>query len=382
MLIDVTRLANRMLQGRLPTGIDRVDLAYVSHFGERSSALLRFARRWVELPRRDSQLLFAALMTGGGRGRYLIRRVMVQAYALAWRRTSEGLLLNIAHSGLESLEYGFQMSRRSLRGVFFLHDLIPLSHPEYCRAGEDGRHQRRLQTMLSAGRGLVVNSAATRDALEAHAVSLGHRVPRCVVAPLPPAHFPAPGRGQPLEKPYFVVLGTIEPRKNHLLLLQVWRQLVEELGESAPHLVIVGQRGWECEQVVDLLERCPALQGNVLELSRCSDAELANWLGHAQALLFPSFVEGFGIPLVEALTCGLPVIASDLPVFREIAGDVPEYLVPLDGLGWQRAILDYASEGSPARTGQMARMVGFRAWDWERHFAIVEGLLAEIGTHG
>ena len=186
---------------------------------------------------------------------------MVQAYALAWRRTSEGLLLNIAHSGLESLEYGFQMSRRSLRGVFFLHDLIPLSHPEYCRAGEDGRHQRRLQTMLSAGRGLVVNSAATRDALEAHAVSLGHRVPRCVVAPLPPAHFPAPGRGQPLEKPYFVVLGTIEPRKNHLLLLQVWRQLVEELGESAPHLVIVGQRGWECEQVVEPPREMPGASG-------------------------------------------------------------------------------------------------------------------------
>ena len=382
MLIDVTRLADRTLQGRLPTGIDRVDLAYVRRFGERSSALVRFARRWVELSRQDSQPLFAALMAGGGRGRYLIRRAVTQAYALAWRRARGGLLLNIGHSGLERPDYGIQMSRRGLHGVFFLHDLIPLSHPEYCRAGDDERHRHRLQTMLLAGRGLIVNSAATRDALNDYAGSLGQPVPRCVVVPLPPAHLPAPGCGRPLKNAYFVVLGTIEPRKNHLLLLHVWRQLVEELGDSAPHLVIVGQRGWECEQVVDLLDRCGALRGHVTELKRCTDGELSIWLGHAQALLFPSFIEGYGIPLVEALACGVPVIASDLPVFREIAGDIPEYLDPLDGPAWRRAIIDYADPGIPRRVEQVRRLCDFTPPTWEGHFAAIEELFAEVAPHG
>lgn len=73
---------------------------------------------------------------------------------------------------------------------------------------------------------------------------------------------------------YFVVLGTIEPRKNHLLLLQVWRQLIEELGLAAPRLVIIGQRGWECEQVVDLLDRCEVLRGVVLEKT---DVVMLKW---------------------------------------------------------------------------------------------------------
>ncbi len=59
--------------------------------------------------------------------------------------------------------------------------------------------------------------------------------------------------------------------------------------------------------------------------------ELSNWLAHARALLFPSFAEGFGLPVVEALSVGTPVIATDLPAFREAAGSIPEYLDPLDG---------------------------------------------------
>ena len=175
--------------------------------------------------------------------------------------------------------------------------------------------------------------------------------------------------------PYFVMLGTIEPRKNHLLLLNVWRALVQRDGERAPRLVIVGQRGWECEQVLDLLDRCEALRGFVLERQGCDDTELATLLAHAQALLFPSFAEGYGMPMVEALAAGVPVLASDLPVFREVAGDVPEYLDPLDGPGWIRAIDDYAHTDGARRRAQLARMHGWQAPTWETHFDQVQALM-------
>lgn len=175
------------------------------------------------------------------------------------------------------------------------------------------------------------------------------------------------------------MLGTIEPRKNHLLLLHVWQRLIEQLGDQAPLLVMIGQRGWECENVVDLLERCESLKGHILELSTCDDAELASWLRHARALLFPSFVEGFGLPLVEALACGTPVIASDLAVFREIAGDIPDYLDPLDGLGWRDMIIDYCNMSGQKRYEQLQRMSGFVVPTWDDHFKQVDALLEQVG---
>lgn len=378
MLIDVTRLADRFLQYRLPTGVDRVSLQYLQRYFDRSYALVRFGGRWVELGQGDSRKVFEALLGGGAYGRNVIRRCVARGYALNWQKQHCGVLFNTGHSGMDRLDYAQRVARRGLKPIFFLHDLIPISHPEYCRAGEAERHHRRLETMLSVGKGLIVNSAATRDELMAYAHERGIAVPPCAVALLAPAQLPEASCGRPLEKPYFVVLGTIEPRKNHSLLLHLWRQFVVEYGEAAPQLVVIGQRGWECEQVVDLLDRCSALQGHVTELARCDDRELANWLAHAQALLFPSFIEGFGMPLVEALMLGVPVIASDLSVFREIAGDIPHYLDPLDGPGWRQAVLEFAKADSVERQVQIGRMANFAPPTWEDHFSVVDELLREV----
>jgi hypothetical protein len=162
------------------------------------------------------------------------------------------------------------------------------------------------------------------------------------------------------------------------MLLQLWRRLVDAHGDRAPRLVVIGQRGWECENVVDLLERCQQLQGIVIEHSRCTDAELVTWLHHAQALLFASFAEGYGLPVAEALSLGVPVIASELPVFREIAGDVPEYADPLDGQRWEALVTDYAQPNSPLRAAQLARMHRFHQSTWPEHFERFDALLTRL----
>jgi glycosyltransferase involved in cell wall biosynthesis len=229
-----------------------------------------------------------------------------------------------------------------------------------------------------ARQGVLANSQATADGLRAFAQQHGLALPPLQAAPLAPAALPAPVGPAPHAHPYFVVLGTIEPRKNHWLLLHLWRELVAELGPAAPHLVVIGQRGWECENVVDLLERCEPLRAHVHELPDCSDATLAAYLAHARALLFPSFAEGYGLPLVEALMLGTPAIASPLPAFREAAGEIPEYLEPLDGAGWARAIRDYACPDSPRRAAQLQRMEGFATPTWDSHFAQVQALLERL----
>ncbi len=392
MIIDVTRLVDRALKGRRPTGVDRVCLAYIEHFSRDPQrvcqAMIRFGGRWVIPSVAQSQILFQALLATVPPAATL-RWVVVRAYVTAWAKPRSTLLLNAGHSGLDDPAYGRTIKRRGWQALYFLHDLIPLSHPEYCRAGEAAKHEQRLLTMVETGSGIIVNSAATNRMLHAWASENQRVLPPTTVALLAAAPLSAVADSAPLSavahtglfpfgEPYFVVLGTLEPRKNHLLLLHLWRQMAVDLGAACPRLVVIGQRGWDCEQVVDMLDRCSALRGVVLEKPGCSDGDLALYLRHARALLFPSFEEGYGMPLVEALVAGLPVLASTLPVFHEIAGTIPEYLDPLDGVGWRRAIVDYCDRENPRRMAQLQRLVGYRPPTWPQHFAGVDDFLGKI----
>lgn len=376
MIIDITRLVGRAMQKRLPTGVDRVGLEYVRHYGLDADALVRYAGRWVFLRGNDAQTLFSALLHPNEQFSTLVRRLVGKAYCLNWTPPRTGaLLLNAGHSGLESYDYRDQVHKYQLKAFYLVYDLIPVHYPEYSRVGEAERHLRRLEVMLTSGAGIIAISQDTFRHLRAYAQNTRQYLPPTEVALLGPASLGTANLQRPLNKTYFVMLGTIEPRKNHSLILHVWRELVKLLGNQAPTLVIIGQRGWECEQVLDLLERSPGLKDHVIEHAHCSDTALAAWLAHAQALLFPTFAEGFGMPLVEAFAQQCPVIASALPVFKEIAGDIPDYLNPLDGLGWRQAIIEYTFSVSPRRAEQLDRIKHFKAPSWSEHFRIADQFL-------
>lgn len=380
-VIDVTRLVLRMMQGRLPTGVDRVCLTYVQRYANRARAALHRGPFNIILPADSSRRLFALLL--GPPPRLLAWRVaalVLGAMLFGWRdRACAGsMLLNIGHSGPEQPQYVAWLRRRGLRAVFMVHDVIPVTHPEYCRPPEKQRHIQRLDTVLRTAAAVITNSRATLQSLSEYARRRGLQMPPTIAAPLATAGFSSESDHRPMADPYFVILSTIEPRKNHWMILQVWRRLVERHGAAAPRLVVVGQRGWECENVLDLLERCESLRGFVLEKPVCSDSELVTYLRHAQALLFPSFVEGYGLPLAEALSLGVPAIASDLPVFREIADDIPEYLDPLDAIGWLKCIESFCQPDSPRRQNQLLRMERFTPPAWAKHFETFEGLLRKV----
>lgn len=379
IFLDVTRLLARLYEGLLPTGVDRVGLAYVSRYGPRARAVLSERGFSVVLPPHDSQRVFSWL-TSSIRNRNAIRRLVLRA---CMHRVFEisfqgGVLLHTSHNGMEFPRYYRALAKRKIKSVFMVHDLIPLTHAECCRPGVDATHRKRIHTALRHADGLITNSQATLTSLASEAHKANLRLPPNVVARLAPGISARPGTTRPFDARYFVMLGTIEPRKNHWFILQVWRRLVEQLGVGAPKLVVIGRRGWECENVIDMLERCEKLKGVVIEEAHCSDERLHALLLHAQALLFPSFVEGYGMPLAEALTLSVPVLASDLDVFHEIAGDIPDYLDPLDGPGWIARILGYAQHESPERTEQLKRIGRFREPTWVEHFECVDAFLDRL----
>ncbi len=408
MWIDVTRLVGRRLKTRLPTGVDRVALAYVERFGlgpaggdpqrPAARALLRIGRLHLTLPPRASQAVFRwligavdsppsapwAAMAFGLLAAVPAALVDTWRWPVPQRHAQAGpWLINAGHSGLEHAHWASGLRARGARSLLVIHDLIPITHPQFCRAGESRRHAQRMRHALTWASAVVTNSQATLDALAAWARAEHLPMPAATVARLGQGGGATPlGAARrvgerPLQQAYFVALGTLEPRKNHALLLKVWDRLVQRLGTSAaPRLVLIGQRGWEIESLLRELQRSPFLQGVVIERQHCCDAELAGWLAHAQALLMPSFVEGFGMPLVEGLAAGVPVLASDLPVFREIAGAVPEYLDPLDGPAWLAAVESYTRHDGQARQAQIARLQDFRVPTWAGHFDAVEALMA------
>ncbi len=381
MLLDVSRLIWRRWAGRLPTGIDRVCLAYLARYRAEAQAVVhgRGVRRI--LGESASDRLFDALAgTGEGFRKDFVRLLPKLLRPSPTFGAGRGrLYLNVGHTGLQ--EQGLIDWTRAavVRPIYLIHDLIPITHPEYCRAGEASRHAERVRNILLSATGIIANSCATLESLVEFAARERLPMPPAVAALLGVELWRGPPREAEAhaERPTFVMLGTIEARKNHLMLLQIWTRMARQLGSRTPTLLIIGQRGWECEQVVDLLERCQPLKGHVFEVDRCSDGELEHYLRTARALLFPSLVEGFGLPLIEALGVGTPVIASNLPVFREISPTIPTYLDPLDGPAWQRAVLAYAEEGSVVRQEQLVRLANYRPPSWNDHFAIVSDWLLQ-----
>lgn len=378
-LLDASRLIWRLWTGRLPTGVDRVCLEYVRQFGSRSQAVLQFRGRVAVLSPRDSDRLFALLLDGGPRVRQRLVALAATAWPKARRAPPRGGMIyqNVGHTGLHDPALPKWIAAYGVKAVYLIHDLIPIRHPDFCRDGEAGKHSRRMENALRSSRGIIGNSQTTVDDMAAFAKERALPMPASLAAWIGSGQTLSGVIPRTLDRPYFITVGTIEARKNHLLLLRIWRELVDEMGDSAPTLVIVGQRGWKAEAAEAILDHSGELREHVRELSKCGDEDLAAWLKGARALLMPSFVEGFGLPIVEAFAYGTPVIASDLPVYREIVGDIPTYADAGDYEGWKAAILAFVSDG-PERQRQKRMLEGYSMPGWPSHFASVEQWLQTL----
>jgi glycosyltransferase involved in cell wall biosynthesis len=390
-LIDLTRLVSRQGHPTL-TGIDRVELAWLSHLLTLQTplyALIRTPAGCLLLPRSGAQAvqdmalrrivpdrldLLSRLTRRNnparGRAESLLRllaltRLPIWALARGLRHLPKGAIyLNFGHSNLSAPMLS-ALGQAGLRRMVMVHDCIPLDHPEFSRADAPAVFAAKLAAVSAHADTVIHLTHATKAGTEAHLARLG-RVPPGVVAPLgvtvaPPDPSALPG-GLDLTAPYFVILGTIEPRKNHALLLEVWDRLAKD-GDPVPNLYIVGGRGWAGPDLLAWLDRKPA---GVIELPGLTDGAVSALLTGARALLFPSHAEGFGLPAIEAAALSAPLICSDLPVFREILNDYPVYLRPDDIYSWAETIKRVASKDR--QTVADARTV---LPQWQEHFRAV-----------
>ncbi len=271
----------------------------------------------------------------------------------AGRATPQGTVyLNLGHVGLAVDRLLAWLPRRpDIKPVFMLHDAIPLDHPEFVTPGSRAFYERMLVNTARHARGLIVTTESAKGAILS---ALGAAAPppeRIFASPLPVDDlFRRPVAADDLGAiSYFVFCGSIEPRKNLALLLTIWPRIVAALGEAAPSLVIVGARTSRVCETAALLDHGATMGTHVIEVEGLSTDGLQRLLAGARALLMPSFAEGFGIPVVEALAGGTPVIASDIGAHREAGGAAADYLDPTDGPAWTRAILARCATPGKAR---------------------------------
>lgn len=398
-LLDLTRLVSRVGLGP-PTGIDRVERAYLDALLARPEplfALIRTTLGYVLVGAVGTAALRDRLsgVTDWGAadllGRLSQRRAPMRARAeadlrrLALGRARPGGLarllaqhlpagtayLNVGHSDLAQVVFDAVRRLPGARITVMIHDTIPLDHPEFAAPGMPEAFAARLQRVGAAADLVLYNSAHSRRTAEA-AFGRWGRVPPGLVAPLGVALVPPdPTRlppGLALDRPYFLALGTIEPRKNLGFLLDLWNDFVSDPRPGGvPTLLIVGRRGWADAA---LLARLDGLLpgGPVRELGGLPDGAVAALMVGAAGLLFPSLAEGYGLPPIEAAALGVPVVCNPLDIYQETLGNYPVYAPVRDRYLWRKAVTDLTARagGSSGATGQ--RQAALPAPSWETHF--------------
>ena len=231
-----------------------------------------------------------------------------------------------------------------------VNDLIPIEYPELAPEGTPILLDKWLRRTFPFASGFLGISRAVASGLRAHLSRI--ELTRANSTAAPPIEYFYLGAGldrivagdhalaivtnafQRERGNIYLVVGTLEPRKNHSRILDVFDRLWSE--SAAVSLFIFGRLGWRSAALAQRIRTHPQLGRRLVWLESGTDAELDYAYRHASALIFASECEGFGLPLVEAMQYGLPVLASDIAVFREIGGDYPQYFDQRD----VRSLLD------------------------------------------
>ena len=233
------------------------------------------------------------------------------------------------------------------------------------------RPKRRSVAIERATLGPAVRRSAVLLAIsQATAGALEERFPaatgKTVVAPLgvtPLEPRPTPEQEAALPPPGFVLaVGTLEPRKNLPRLVQAYTQLDEQLQARHP-LVVVGRIGWETGETMDALR---SLGDRCSVLGFVEDAELAELYRRCAVFCYPSLGEGFGLPVLEAMSAGAAVITSDLSSLPEVGGDAVDYVDPRDTNAITTALARTLSDEAHRERLSRLALERSRRFSWER----------------
>ncbi|MCW2530250.1 MAG: hypothetical protein JWM76_5110 [Pseudonocardiales bacterium] len=253
--------------------------------------------------------------------------------------------------------------RRGRPLVVAVHDTVPWTHSELLTPRGARWHRAMVARAAQTADAVTVLTRAVADELVEFVPALRPERVHVIGAGVSRSLLDEPETGEvsPVVPPgYLLSVATLEPRKG----LDVLLEALARLGERAPTLVLAGQPGWGGIEPLEQAARSGLAPGAVRVMGRVSDAELALLMRGAAAVVVPSRAEGFGLPIVEAMAVGTPVICSDVPAMVEVAADAAIVVPRGDAAALAEAILEV---GQPRRRDELIRAGRLRAteftWD-------------------
>lgn len=352
VVLDVSDLLAFLGRFQRPTGIQRVGLSLIG--------------AWLNVPPQEADLRFAFLDAGTGEWRSVRHDQLKAACEGAVGRDSEGgiehgrrmlrllaavlrappvvldrdsVLLNLGSPvGIPNYHLHIRNAqvRFGVRYIQFVHDCIPLVMPDLFDAEHVAEFLDAMAQTLHIADGILVNSLATGRDLREISGRMALDLPQTQVIRLdgqlrsddrsPPPESPGVKDLVDSREPFVLFVSTIEPRKNHLLVLETWRRLVGERSAAAvPRLVCVGRWGWKYEAVRIFLEQNKDVAQRVRMFTSVSDADLSALYRCCSFVVYPSLYEGWGLPVAEALEHGKLPLVSRSSSLTESGGRFAEY---------------------------------------------------------
>ncbi len=265
--------------------------------------------------------------------------------------------------------------QKRIRLALLMYDIVPLRRPEWCDAALLGPFAEWVDGVLPLADVLLTISRATADDMERHAAASLLEL-RCRPQPIPigtgftthagtvqagrtRAHLPPAGT-------YALIVSTIEARKNHALLFRVWRRMLEDMPQSAvPTLVFAGRVGWLVADLMAQLGNTDFLNGKIVLIENPPDGDLEALYEGCLFTLFPSFYEGWGLPVTESLAYGRPCIISNATSLPEAGGTLARYFDPDDVSGAYDVIREVIEDPRGLEAWRARILRDFRPVAWE-----------------
>lgn len=386
-LLDVTRTVRRA--GLQPTGIDRIEQAYIDYLIDDPVPLFGLVRTkmgFLLLDKRGCAALLdhcekpvwtttdlvsrlsrtadttRAITESGLRKIALDRSVPLRLSKMIRRHIPKGTVyLNVGQTNFNDLVVYAVRCIEDLKIGIYVHDTIPLDWPTLQTARSRMKFKRFFKRMDRHADLVVCNSQDTKADVLKHARHLDADRVQVVLPGLPEMRVGQAPDGPWTDKPYFMAIGTIEPRKNIGFLLDLW---ADYAGPDDPHLILCGRRGWMNEDVFERLDQKPA---NVHEIPDLPDEKMWALLKDSNGLLFPSIAEGFGYPAIEAAHLKVPLICNPLSVFKEVLGHSPIYAAESDCYAWKNEISKLVQRRRDV-SGEQNGFVSLETLTWQEHF--------------
>jgi glycosyltransferase involved in cell wall biosynthesis len=333
--------------------------------------------------------LIAALGQLAGAERYTIfhSRKERRTFTPDDPRFSRSDLWTPSHHRLERVAMAVELARHRLdvlhspdfippaggagRRIITVHDLTFLYYPEFLTAESRRYYAGQIEWAVAEADHISADSEATRRDLIEHLNVPPSKVTTVHLAANPiytaaysPEAVAATAAEFGVGRGFILAVGTLEPRKNLPLLLRAYHRLRTEAGLSVP-LALVGGKGWMYDDVFRTIDAL-GLGDSVRHLTGVSDTQLAHLYRAAGVLAFPSHYEGFGLPALEALHAGCPVVASDRGSLPEVVGEAGVLLPPDDLDAWYKALWQVLSDAGEAERLRRAGPAQAARFSWRK----------------